>query len=1040
MNYKELQTGIVQTPQNELKRKHPEGSLVPGNVKYVLYEILPEITRRYLLPPKHESLPLLPKTKPYDKPPPLQEFAYGEAEIYQSAEQEPEGFNKEEYELAVVIPNQPQVPENILSSAPHAENSSMQQPNSKLISDPTSSNFCIGKNEDEKQEAHHVKVLPRQMNEKLFEEQDYEKLIQSFFLQNAGIAVSDVSNVDYIPANYRQNKMHLDPVTNLFVDTVQFITYVQPCVVECKGKMQHLLKLDVAKSIANNVSTILTKCGIKTANYYIQKPISMQSESPMTVQLKDFLNNTEKGKEIKKELCRRPSITTEKDSQRIDDLYWVGIKVDVNENTWDNLVKQLPFAIEDLCKFLTHLQRFDVAQDCAGTLSKEDLINHLTLKEFSKVKGTRFINKTYLDDDDSVGKDCFTFFITLDGIPIRAKIYNKFVCQLTQGGSVEQKFGNHLRDVITENSRVSTTLFNDKISKAGYTRVEISFYSINEFKPDHVKNLSWRISEEYLGEYDNPLFYCVPTSVQWQQLESTLKCNMSIFDKTHRSLYTAFWVNTKTKRITGTCWKAREAGITEMNYEKLKKHYKDMFTFVDLPMHCLEIEFDHGKILTRQESVIKCQICNKEPVYTYVGASKRTFIRGTVNPLNPIQQSKTPINFMTSSKFRWVDSKLFYSIKDCKELAICINLTMDKNAQSKNEYIKALTIEKQKARLTLMEENKQPVCEEAKVKLQKYIECEELQAKKRKPLQELAKGFACLPKSLLKQTVEEWLFDPGLGKCAPKGFKCYKTHVKALRLLLKFDVANGSDIYCGRMLCEDGNVFEIDNYMKWAISRDNSEYVNHTSIRAIQGESMGTNTKWLYYGVAPNYCVPIMSLIVNGFIKQPNGNFAPKYDLVKFLNGWDLMRPLQNSAEAKNMGSKIEVLKQDLGMLSVPNADIVGFIWNPELLAIKKKNCRKCNEIPKGAKVLITEMCGDFKTKTGWHFRFRGKFCGEVPALPQDSKAKVNAPFVCTAEMNRLFAPRIEEIKTRVKAISAICLGKGYSEANNAISKFEVLF
>jgi hypothetical protein len=134
---------------------------------------------------------------------------------------------------------------------------------------------------------------------------------------------------------------------------------------------------------------------------------------------------------------------------------------------------------------------------------------------------------------------------------------------------------------------------------------------------------------------------------------------------------------------------------------------------------------------------------------------------------------------------------------------------------------------------------------------------------------------------------------------------------------------------------------------------------------------------------------------------------------------------------------KIKIAKEDLKQSGENVMNKNYFVWNPEIEVFKDKECKKCDDIPKGSLVMINELYGCRKGKGGkYKFKFRGSVNKEIPEF----KGFKNAPFVCNSYLNEVLSCRLDELQTRTKALTMISKGKGFSKQRNQESKWEVQF
>lgn len=234
----------------------------------------------------------------------------------------------------------------------------------------------------------------------------------------------------------------------------------------------------------------------------------------------------------------------------------------------------------------------DITRDLRGNLSKKTVNDYLIKSLGYVMEGcNKRGNKVISENSSSIGKDCLTFIYSMDGIILRAKFYNKYVCQLTSAG-VNYNMGNHFANLVDgENERLKKAFLDSR--EHGLTRMEVTLYSNKVYNKEYYSN----VLEELEDISRQPSFYKTPFRNQWLQIENKLKNSLFLVDKTNGLYYYIYYVNNKTDKLIGISSKCVPS-----------KHYIIReFSLKDLPVNVLVYSYNKECIEYNVESYVKVE-------------------------------------------------------------------------------------------------------------------------------------------------------------------------------------------------------------------------------------------------------------------------------------------------------------------------------------------------------------------------------------------------------------------------------------------------
>lgn len=184
--------------------------------------------------------------------------------------------------------------------------------------------------------------------------------------------------------------------------------------------------------------------------------------------------------------------------------------------------------------------------------------------------------KTIVSNDKSVGMDCLTW--VYDGV--RAKIYNKFVCQVMSPG-VSKAIENHILDFVDcPDQRLYGTFKNLEARKHGITRFEATVYNNGDL------NSNVSILRENLKYFKSAPIYSVPFARMWHKILDSVENNLLVSYK--NEIYFGLWGNSLTSKITGYRIKFKRRD----RREKLINCIINALSLRLVPINCISINRD----------------------------------------------------------------------------------------------------------------------------------------------------------------------------------------------------------------------------------------------------------------------------------------------------------------------------------------------------------------------------------------------------------------------------------------------------------------
>lgn len=196
-----------------------------------------------------------------------------------------------------------------------------------------------------------------------------------------------------------------------------------------------------------------------------------------------------------------------------------------------------------------HLKDIDVTMDFSGSFNKSELVEHLIKTKSFRLQGEDDDGeRTILNNDNFVGKNCLTFMETISGIVTRQKIYNKMV-QMIECKSVRSGVGCHLKDWACQTGTRLAKARNAAKNR-GLTRAEVTFYCegnadipTDEFIDRTVNRLT-----EYFPAH---LVFATPYSATWKAYCEILKHSLVVIDRTADIGLLVYSLNEYTRKLSG---------------------------------------------------------------------------------------------------------------------------------------------------------------------------------------------------------------------------------------------------------------------------------------------------------------------------------------------------------------------------------------------------------------------------------------------------------------------------------------------------------
>lgn len=274
--------------------------------------------------------------------------------------------------------------------------------------------------------------------------------------------LSDIGRLRYTEG-YISRKDLFEPITEPFCDNIMLAKILD--FEDCEGNYvadKVLAKESICGTYNKLLRSKFSNYNIKLAKWGVKAKSAAVFKNANTSYISDLQRQ-----EIAKRFTK-PIILT--------------YKVDLADIRLEDLVSQLEVILQELAKDYFYLKDFDITQDLTGIFDKREMEKYLCEEHNFVLQGNKERKqdqqKTIVSNDRTVGLDCLTW--VYDGI--RAKVYNKFVCQVTSPGVIKA-IGNHILDFVDcPDQRLYNTFANPEARQHGITRFEATVYNNGNLK------------------------------------------------------------------------------------------------------------------------------------------------------------------------------------------------------------------------------------------------------------------------------------------------------------------------------------------------------------------------------------------------------------------------------------------------------------------------------------------------------------------------------------------------------------------------------
>lgn len=274
------------------------------------------------------------------------------------------------------------------------------------------------------------------------------------------------------------------------------------------------------------------------------------------------------------------------------------------------VLSKLPKVLRVLRKACIVLHDLDIAVDCTY------ISNRQHIQEFLFSQG--LTQEDIVNDRHSVGDNCISWQWSvpfLEDVPLRVKVYNKFV-QMLKSRELRSKLGSQLHHLVAN----PDADFQEQLLKyrsTGMSRVEVTIYGSRLYKEATYAKVMAGVLD-YLKPC--PTFK-VSFDKQWEALASRITQMAVVYIPETQTFAYCHWWNSLTKRMQGVA-------KTKITAADAKVHLAN-FSFNDRPIHYLVV---------KQKGEKEYEI-TKHTIYKRVkGCTAITLVPGIAESLSPYRK------------------------------------------------------------------------------------------------------------------------------------------------------------------------------------------------------------------------------------------------------------------------------------------------------------------------------------------------------------------------------------------------------------------
>ncbi|KAK3716084.1 hypothetical protein QZH41_019629, partial [Actinostola sp. cb2023] len=392
--------------------------------------------------------------------------------------------------------------------------------------------------------------------------------------------LSDISKVDYTQDH--RGRTDLEPLEGLepFVDDIYVFGYLHRLdLLREKGKPM----CACAKRVVEQISLACrTSFSANFLNTHILQSIYLEKNGS-TSTIRETVAEIEKTNNLRE-------LFVEEHKEDPAGIFLA--KVDVSELEIDVVLSNLQTLDKHLRPYLFGLYSIDYTQDFSGTLDRKTLVAYLVDKMdfrpqgdfFSAIQDTESM-PTILSNTESVGGNCCTWVSanTELGTAIRAKIYNKIVCNF-EAGDVQSAIGGHLAEYVScPNKHLQKTFEHTDVEARGCTRIELSVYNPKTSKEEALEAID-TIRETLSGN----LFVVQPPTQQWNLLAEKIDRNLCVANRELGEIFVAWYGHSETGRICGVRLRPKNIS-SDAKWKKSVDYAISAFGFRCCPIYHIEI-------------------------------------------------------------------------------------------------------------------------------------------------------------------------------------------------------------------------------------------------------------------------------------------------------------------------------------------------------------------------------------------------------------------------------------------------------------------